>query len=120
MLGFIQRDGFEMSRRILSSIVTTAQAATVFAFMGAAAPAQAETLSTYYKVLIAVRKCELSVEETQLARLQDMIEVRVTDTDTSTDTINSIFDEIARDIGTDTPAFCAAYSDTAMAILQSL
>lgn len=111
-----------MSRRILSSIVTAFQAATVFAFIGAATPAQAqaETLSTYYKVLIAVRKCELSVEETQLARLQDIIETRVTDTDTSTDTINDIFDEIARDIGSDTPAFCASYSDTAIAILQAL
>lgn len=109
-----------MSHRIFSSIVTALQAAAALAVIGVSAPAQAETLSTYYKVLIAVRKCELSVEEIQLARLQDIIENRVTDTDTSTDTINSIFDGIAQDIGSDTPAFCAAYSDTALAILQSL
>lgn len=109
-----------MSRRILSSIVTAFQVAAAFAIIGAAAPAQAESLSTYYKVLIAVRKCELAVEDVQLARLQDIIENRVTDTDTSTDSINSIFDEIARDIGSDTQAFCASYSETALAILQSL
>lgn len=109
-----------MSRRILTSAVTALQAAAAFAFIGVGTPAQAETLTTYYKVLIAVRKCELSVEEVQLARLQDIIENRVTDTDTSTDTINGIFDEIARDIGSDTPAFCAAYGDRALEILQSL
>lgn len=119
MLGFT-KDGLEMSRRIPSSILTALQVVAALAFMGVSAPAQAETLSTYYKVLIAVRKCELSVEEMQLSRLQDIIENRVTDTDTSSDTINNIFDEIARDIGNDTPTFCADYSDTALAILQSL
>ncbi len=109
-----------MSRRIFGSIVTAIQALTAFTFIGVSVPAQAESLATYYKVLIAVRKCELSVEEVQLARLQDIIETRVTDTDTSTEAINSIFDEIARDIGSDTPAFCADYSDTALTILQSL
>jgi len=83
-------------------------------------PAQAETLNTYYKVLIAVRKCELSVDETQLARLQEIIENRVTDTDASADTINAIFDQIASEIGTDTPAFCADYSETALSILATL
>lgn len=109
-----------MSRRLLGSIVTAIQVLVAFSFIGASAPAQAETLATYYKVLIAVRKCELSVEEVQLARLQDIIENRVTDTDTSTEAINSIFDGIAQDIGSDTPAFCASYSDTALALLQSL
>lgn len=109
-----------MSRRLLSSIVTAIQVLLAVTFIGAATPARAETLATYYKVLIAVRKCELSVEEVQLARLQDIIENRVTDTDTSTEAINGIFDEIARDIGSDTPAFCASYSDTALALLQSL
>lgn len=109
-----------MSRRLLSSIVTAIQVLVAFTFIGVTTPARAETLATYYKVLIAVRKCELSVEEVQLARLQDIIETRVTDTDTSTEAINSIFNEIAQDIGSDTPAFCAAYSDTALAVLQSL
>lgn len=109
-----------MSRRILISIVTALQALAALAVIGVSAPAQAETLSTYYKVLIAVRKCELSVEDVQLARLQDIIENRVTDTDTSSDTINNIFDGIAQDIGSDTPAFCAAYSETALEILATL
>lgn len=109
-----------MSRRILGSVVTAIQVATALAFIGGAAPAQAETLTTYYKVLIAVRKCELSVDEGQLARLQEIIENRVTDTDASSDTINSVFDDIAADIGNDTPAFCADYSGTALAILATL
>jgi len=116
----LRKDGAEMSRRIFGSIVTAIQVLAAFSFIGFSAPAHAETLATYYKVLIAVRKCELSVEEVQLARLQDIIENRVTDTDTSSDSINNIFDEIAQDIGSDTPAFCAAYSDTALTILQSL
>lgn len=109
-----------MSRKMVSSIAAALQIAVVLTAMGAAVPARAETLATYYKVLIAVRKCELSVDETQLGRLQDIIETRVTNTDASSDTINSIFDEIASDIGDDTPAFCAAYGDTALSILQSL
>lgn len=109
-----------MSRRILSSIVAALQAAAALAFIGGTAPAHAETLNTYYKVLIAVRKCELSVEEGQLSRLQEIIENRVTDTDASSDTINNIFDDIAADIGTDTPAFCADYSGTALSILATL
>lgn len=109
-----------MSRRMFSSIVTAIQVLAAFAFFSAGTPAKAESLATYYKVLIAIRKCELSVEELQLARLQDIIENRVTDTDTSTETINSIFDGIAQDIGSDTPAFCASYSDTALSVLQSL
>lgn len=109
-----------MSRKISGSILAVMQLAAALAFLGTAVPARAETLNTYYKVLIAVRKCELSVDETQLARLQEIIENRVTDTDASADTINAIFDEIAADIGSDTPAFCAAYSDTALSILATL
>jgi uncharacterized protein YoxC len=109
-----------MSRKIVSSILAALQAATIFVFLGNVAPALAETLNTYYKVLIAVRKCELSVDETQLARLQEIIENRVTDTDASSDTINAIFDQIAAEIGNDTPTFCTAYSDTALSILASL
>ena len=106
-----------MSRRTLGSGVIAAIAAT---FIATAMPAQAETLETYYKVLIAVRKCELSVDENQLSKLQDLIETRVTNTDASSDAINDIFDNIAADIGTDTPAFCAAYTDTALSILANL
>lgn len=109
-----------MSRKLLGSIATAIQAAATLAFIGGTAPAKAETLTTYYKVLIAVRKCELSVEEDQLARLQEIIENRVTNTDASSEAINSIFDNIAADIGTDTPAFCADYSDTALSILATL
>jgi len=109
-----------MSRRILGRIVIAIQAATAATFIGPAMPAQAETLETYYKVLIAVRKCELSVEEEQLGKLQDIIETRVTNTDASSDAINDIFDNIAADIGTDTPTFCAAYSETALSILANL
>lgn len=109
-----------MSRRILGSIVVALQAAIAATFIGAAVPAQAETLETYYKVLIAVRKCELTVEETQLAHLQEIIENRVTDTDASSETIDAVFNNIAADIGTDTPAFCAAYGDTALSILATL
>ena len=106
-----------MSHRTLGSGIIAAIAAT---FIGAAMPAQAETLETYYKVLIAVRKCELSVDEDQLSKLQDLIETRVTNTDASSDAINDIFDNIAADIGSDTPAFCAAYTDTALSILANL
>jgi hypothetical protein len=109
-----------MSRKILGGILAALTTVATLAFMGGTQPAQAETLSTYYKVLIAVRKCGLSVEEEHLARLQEIIENRVTDTDASSDTINAIFDEIAADIGSDTPAFCAAYSDTALSILATL
>ncbi len=109
-----------MSRRILGGILAALQTAAFLVFMGGDAPARAETLNTYYKVLIAVRKCELSVDEMQLAKLQEIIENRVTDTDASADTINAIFDEIAADIGSDTPAFCTAYSDTALSILATL
>lgn len=113
-----------MSGRILSRIVIAMQAATAATFIGTAMPAQAdnqaESLETYYKVLIAVRKCELSVEEDQLGKLQDLIETRVTNTDASSDTINDIFDNIAADIGSDTPTFCAAYSETALSILANL
>jgi hypothetical protein len=109
-----------MSRKIWGSILAAIQLAAAVAFVGAPVPAQAETLNTYYKVLIAVRKCELSVDETQLARLQEIIENRVTDTDASADTINAIFDQIASEIGTDTPAFCADYSETALSILATL
>lgn len=109
-----------MSRKIMGSTLAALQVIVALIFVGGAQPAQAESLNTYYKVLIAVRKCELSVEETQLARLQEIIENRVTDTDASSETINAIFDEIAADIGTDTPAFCAAYSDTAISILATL
>lgn len=109
-----------MSRKILGSILAAIQAAAAFVFIASTAPAQAETLSTYYKVLIAVRKCELNVDEMQLAELQDIIENRVTDTDASSDTIDAIFDEIAADIGTDTQVFCADYSETALSILANL
>lgn len=109
-----------MSRRILGSSIIALQAAIATAFIGTAAPAQAESLETYYKVLIAVRKCELTVDEVQLSKLQDIIETRVTNTDASSDTINDIFDNIAADIGSDTPAFCSAYSDTAFSILANL
>jgi hypothetical protein len=108
-----------MSRRILGSILIAIQAATAATFLPVI-PARAETLETYYKVLIAVRKCELSVDETQLSKLQDIIETRVTNTDASSETIDSIFDNIATDIGGDTPAFCADYSDTALTILATL
>ncbi|WP_162914283.1 hypothetical protein [Taklimakanibacter lacteus] len=108
-----------MSRRILGSIVIALQAAIATTFMGTA-PARAESLETYYKVLIAVRKCELSVDEVQLSKLQDIIETRVTNTDASSDTINDIFDNIAADIGDDTPAFCTAYTDTALSVLENL
>jgi hypothetical protein len=94
--------------------------AIIAVFMGTAAPAGAETLNTYYKTLIAVRKCELSVDEIQLAKLQEIIENRVTDTDASSDTINAVFDQIAAEIGDDTPAFCAAYSETALSLLATL
>jgi hypothetical protein len=109
-----------MSRKIMGSILAALHATAILAFMGTAAPAQAETLSTYYKVLIAVRKCELSVEETQLARLQEIIETRVTDTEASPETIDAIFDSIAADIGNDTQAFCVAYSETALSLLATL
>jgi hypothetical protein len=109
-----------MSRKIMSSTLAALQVIVALIFVGGAQPAQAESLNTYYKVLIAVRKCELSVEETQLSRLQEIIENRVTDTDASSETIDAIFDEIAADIGTDTPAFCAAYGDTAISILATL
>lgn len=109
-----------MSRKILGSILAVVQALVTLTFITWTTPAEAETLNTYYKVLIAVRKCELSVDEAQLARLQEIIENRVTDTDASSDTINAIFDQIASDIGSDTPAFCAAYSDTALSILATL
>jgi hypothetical protein len=109
-----------MARKILSGILAVLQTVAALAFIGGAQPAHAETLHTYYKVLIAVRKCELSVEEEQLAHLQEITENRVIDTDASSETINAIFDEIAADIGTDTPAFCTAYSDTALSILATL
>lgn len=109
-----------MSWKISGGVLAAMQLAATLAFLGTAVPARAETLNTYYKVLIAVRKCELEVDETQLARLQEIIENRVTDTDASADTINAIFDEIAADIGSDTPAFCAAYSGTALSILATL
>lgn len=108
-----------MSRRILGSILIAIQAATAATFLSAI-PARAETLETYYKVLIAVRKCELSVDEAQLSKLQDIIETSVTNTDASSDSIDGIFDNIAADIGGDTPAFCADYSDTALSILATL
>jgi hypothetical protein len=101
-------------------MLATVQTAAAFVFIAGLAPAQAETLNTYYKVLIAVRKCELDVDETQLGRLQEIIENRVTDTDASSDTINAIFDDIAADIGSDTQAFCTDYSETALSILASL
>jgi hypothetical protein len=109
-----------MAQKILRSILAALQAATLLFLIGGVAPARAETLNTYYKVLIAVRKCELSVDETQLAKLQEIIENRVTDTDASADTINAIFDQIAADIGNDTPTFCTAYSETALSILATL
>lgn len=109
-----------MSRKIMGSVLAVLQVVVALIFVSGVQPARAETLHTYYKVLIAVRKCELSVEEEQLAHLQEIIENRVTDTDASSETINSIFDEIAADIGTDTPAFCTAYGDTALSILATL
>ncbi len=109
-----------MSRKILGSILTAIQAAAALALIGGTAPAQAETLTTYYKVLLAVRKCELSVDDEHLARLQEIIENRVTDTDASSETINDIFDDLAADIGTDTQSFCTDYSGTAIAILETL
>lgn len=109
-----------MSRKLSGGILAAIQAATILAFAGHAAPARTETLTTYYKVLIAVRKCELAVDDLQLARLQEIIENRVTDTDASSDTINAIFDNIAADIGSDTPTFCAAYSESALSILATL
>jgi hypothetical protein len=109
-----------MLRKIFAGMLATVQAVAAFVFIAGAAPAQAETLNTYYKVLIAVRKCELTVDEVQLARLQDIIENRVTDTDASSATIDAIFDEIAADIGSDTQAFCTDYSETALSILATL
>ncbi|MGE4252819.1 MAG: hypothetical protein AB7F09_25770 [Parvibaculaceae bacterium] len=108
-----------MARKILGSLLAALQTAAIVLFMGSAAPVGAESLNTYYKTLIAVRKCELSVDDAQLARLQEIIENRVTDTDASSDAINAIFDQIAAEIGSDTPAFCAAYSETALSLLAT-
>jgi hypothetical protein len=84
------------------------------------APAQATSLTTYYKTLIAVRKCELPVEDDDVAKLQEAIENKVTALDASSDTINSIFDDLAAEVGTDTEAFCSDFGDEALEILSQL
>ena len=109
-----------MSQKIFGGLLVALHIATLAIVAGSASPARAETLKTYYKALITVRKCELSVDSAQLSKLQEMIENRVTDTEASSDAINAIFDQIAAEIGSDTPAFCATYSPTALSLLASL
>jgi hypothetical protein len=109
-----------MSHKIFGGILIALLMAIFAIVAGSASPAGAGTLSTYYKALITVRKCELSVDGAQLARLQEVIENRVTDTEASSDAINAIFDQITAEIGSDTPAFCATYTESALSLLESL
>jgi hypothetical protein len=82
--------------------------------------AHAFTLSQYYKTLMAVRKCELVVEDEAVANLQAAIENKVTSVEASSDTLNGIFDELAAEIGDDTEAFCTDFGGEALEILNQL
>lgn len=108
------------SRRIFAAFTAAVQAGTVLAVMTAASPAGATTLSTYYKTLMAVRKCELTVEEEDMAKLHEAIENKVTNIEATSDTINGIFESIATEIGDDTAQFCTDYSATALVVIQDL
>ena len=109
-----------MSAKIFNAVLVALYLTTIAFVAGNTSPARAETLNTYYKSLITVRKCELSVDDAQLAKLQEIIENRVTATDASSNAINEIFDQVTAEIGSDTPAFCATYSATALSLLASL
>jgi len=109
-----------MSPKIFRGFLVALQITTLAIVTGSASPAGAETLNNYYKALVTVRKCELAVDDAQLARLHETIENRVTDTEASSDAINTIFDQIAAEIGTDLQAFCSTHSAAALSLLASL
>jgi len=109
-----------MSPKIFSGVLVALFTVAVAIVAGSASPVGAETLKNYYNALVTLRKCELTVDDDQLAKLQEIIENRVTDTEASSDAINEIFDQITTEIGSDTQAFCSTYSTPTLSLLASL
>jgi hypothetical protein len=80
-----QRQGHTMARESIRRRCITVGIGVAVAV--AACPlAHATTLTDYYKTLMAVRKCELVVEDESIAKLQAAIENKVTSVDASSDT----------------------------------
>lgn len=97
-----------------------AAAASALVFLIASGPASAATLNTYYKTLMTVKTCELSVSEDAMGALQAAIENKVTDIGASSETINDIFTDLNAAIGDDVAGYCAAESSAALEIIGTL
>ena len=94
--------------------------AAVLALLIGAAPASAATLNIYYKTLMTVKTCELTVSEEAMGSLQTAIENKVTDIGASSDTIDAIFTSLNAAIGSDVAGYCAAESSAALVVIGGL
>jgi hypothetical protein len=102
-------------------VVSFAQAcACVVAFSAAPAGASAATLEDYYRTMMTIRACEMVITEEDWDRLTSAIEDRISNTDTSSESVNGIFQQVGNEMRDNLEAYCADNTAAATAVLADL
>ncbi len=103
------------------SVVSFAHAcACVAAFATVPTGASAATLEVYYRTMMTIRACEMVITEEDWDRLTSTIEDRISNTDTSSESVNGIFQQVGDEMRDNLEAYCAANTADATAVLADL
>ena len=94
--------------------------ACVAALSAVPSGASAAALEDYYRTMMTIRACEMVITEEDWDRLTSTIEDRISNTDTSSESVNGIFQQVGNEMRDNLEAYCAANVADATAVLADL
>ena len=106
---------------LYKSVVSFAQI-TACAVALAAAPnsATAATLEDYYRTIMTIRACEMVITEEDWDKLTSAVEEKVANNDTSSETVNGIFQQVGNEMRDNLENYCADNTAAASAVIADL
>ena len=106
---------------LCKTVVTFARiCACAIAFAVAPNGASAATLEDYYRTMMTIRACEMVITEEDWNKLTSAIEERIASNDTSSESVNGIFQQVGNEMRDNLENYCADNTAAASAVIADL